>query len=72
MVVNAAVAPTVGVIARRLGVPIHRVEYLIRSRNLQPVSRAGNLRVFAESDVDRIASELRRMDADRKGAVQCQ
>lgn len=59
-------APTVGVIARRLGVPLHRVEYVIRSRDIQPASVAGNARVFTEADVDFIASELRRIDAERE------
>ncbi|MCU0918697.1 MAG: hypothetical protein MUC88_29690 [Planctomycetes bacterium] len=55
-------APTVGEIARRLGEPVHRVEYVIRSREIQPLSLAGNARVFAEGDVDRICSELRQID----------
>jgi DNA-binding transcriptional MerR regulator len=59
--------PTVGVISRRLNVPIHKVEYLIRSRAIQPVGWAGNARIYTEADVDRIASELRRIEAD-KGA----
>jgi len=49
---------TVGEIAQRLGVPLHRVEYLIRSRRIVPASRAGNVRVFAEDDVLRLAKEL--------------
>ncbi|MBM4020399.1 MAG: MerR family transcriptional regulator [Planctomycetes bacterium] len=61
------VAPTIGEIARRLGVPVHRVEYVIRTRNLRPVARAGNLRVFSEADVAYVAGELRRMDTDRAG-----
>jgi hypothetical protein len=61
--------PTVGEIARRLGVPLHRVEYVIRSRNLHPCGLAGHARVFTEADVAHIASELRRMDDDRQGAA---
>ena len=59
--------PTVGEIARRLNLPLHRVEYVIGARNIQPVGRAGNSRVFSEAAVDRIASECRRMDAERTG-----
>ena len=59
--------PTVGEIARRLDLPIHRVEYVIRSRGIQPDGRAGNARVFSDAAVDRIASECRRMDAERYG-----
>ncbi|NLS92036.1 MAG: MerR family transcriptional regulator [Planctomycetaceae bacterium] len=57
--------PTVGEISRRTGQPVHRIEYVIRSRDIRPAGRAGNLRVFTEADVNRIASELERIDADR-------
>ena len=59
--------PTVGEIARRLDEPVHRIEYLIRSRNIQPSGRAGNVRVFTDADVQRIAAELRRIDAEKGG-----
>ena len=59
------IAPTVGEIARRLAVPLHRVEYVIRSRHIRPSARAGNARVFSEDDVDRIGNELRRIQSDR-------
>ena len=58
--------PTVGEIARRLSEPIHRVEYVIRSRGILPESKAGSARVFSETAICRIASELRRMDADKE------
>ena len=32
---------TVGEIARRLGQEVHRIEYVIRSRNIRPVGWAG-------------------------------
>lgn len=63
------IVPTVGEIARRLGEPIHRIEYIITARKIEPSGRAGNLRVFNEADVDRIASELRRINAERGGAL---
>ena len=62
-------APTVGEIARRLGVPVHRIEYVVKTRRIEPVSRAGNLRVFDETDVAFIAGEIRRMDAHREGSA---
>jgi DNA-binding transcriptional MerR regulator len=61
--------PTVGVIADQLGESIHRIEYIIRARGIRPVGTAGNARVFAEADVERIASELRRIDFEREGAA---
>ncbi len=57
--------PTVGEIARRIGCPLHRVEYVIRARRLRPKGRAGNVRVFSEADVKFIAAEIRRIDAER-------
>ena len=58
--------PTTGLIARRLKEPLWRVEYVIRTRNIRPISRAGNLRVFDEPAVQQIAAELRRIDAERR------
>lgn len=63
----APAAPTVGEIARRLGEPLHRIEYVIRSRQIQPAARAGNARIFTDADVDHIRSELRRIDEERAG-----
>ena len=62
------VVPTVGEIARRLEVPVHRVEYVIQSRHILPTGRAANLRVFSESDIQYIASELRRIEREKGGA----
>jgi hypothetical protein len=62
--------PTVGEIARRLNKPLHRVEYVIRSRNIAPFGRAGSARVFTDADLAYIASELRRIDEEREGAGQ--
>jgi DNA-binding transcriptional MerR regulator len=57
--------PTIGEIARRLSVPSHRVEYIIRARGIHPCGWAGNARVFSEQDVDRIADELSRIQGVR-------
>jgi hypothetical protein len=61
----APAMPTVGEIARRLCQPVHRIEYVIRSRNIKAAGIAGNSRVFAESDVAYISGELRRIDEER-------
>jgi hypothetical protein len=61
--------PTVGEIARRLGEALHRVEYVIRSRSIQPVGRAGHVRVFNETDVAFIADELRQIAARKQIAT---
>ena len=52
-------ALTVGEISRRIGCPIHRVEYLLRSRNIKPVFRAGNARVFSETTLEFLQNEIR-------------
>ena len=49
---------TVGEIARRLQQPIHRIEYLIRTRKIVPTSVAGNARVFTEADVAFLESTI--------------
>lgn len=56
---------TIGEISRRLAKPVHRIEYVLRSRNIAATSIAGNARVFSEADVQYIASELRRIDEER-------
>ena len=63
--VKATAHPTVGEIARWLGVPVHRIEYLVRARGIEPSGWAGHARVFSEAEVERIASELRRIDEDK-------
>ena len=62
MQITAPTLPTVGEIARRLGQPLHRVEYMIDSRRIRPIGRAGNSRVFSEAAVDYIKAELKRID----------
>ena len=57
--------PTIGEIARRLGVPTHRVEYVIRARAIRPCGRAGNARVFDEEAIESIRSEIDRIDSGR-------
>lgn len=60
------VPTAIGEIARRLQAPLHRVEYVIRSRGILPIARAGNARLFTEENVSQIRSELERIDADRQ------
>jgi hypothetical protein len=59
--------PTVGEIARRLGQPVHRIEYVIRSRRLMPAGPAGNCRVLTEKDLARIDATLRDIHSRREG-----
>jgi hypothetical protein len=61
MATAAPSMPTTGEIARRLGVPAHRIEYIVRTRGIQPCGWAGNARVFDEEGVAAIAAELERV-----------
>jgi hypothetical protein len=62
---------TVGTIAGRLNEPIHRVEYAIRSRGIEPAGIAGNLRIFNEDAIEQVATALREIDSRREGGVSC-
>jgi hypothetical protein len=52
-------------IARRLDEPIHRIEHVIRSRGIEPIGKAGNLRVFDDHAIEVIAEILRDIDTKR-------
>ena len=56
---------TVGEIARQLDTKVHRIEYIIRSRNIEATGWAGHARVFSQANLDHIASELKRIDEER-------
>lgn len=59
---------TPGVIAQELGEPLHRVQYVLRTRPfIAPSARAGRLRLFDLEAVARIRHALNAMDA-RRGA----
>ena len=51
---------TPGVIAGELGVPLHRVTYILRTReHIRPAARAGTLRLYSRSAVELVRRELR-------------
>lgn len=57
---------TPGVIAERLGVPLHRVLHVLRTRpHICPRARAGTLRLFGELAVAQVRHELNSIDARR-------
>ena len=59
---------TPGVIARELGIPLHRVQYILRTRPyILPSARAGRLRLYDLDAVAMVRHALTAMDA-RKGA----
>jgi len=56
---------TTGRIAGKLGVPLHRVTYIIKSRRLKPAALAGRLRLYDRDSVAVIRHELNAIDARR-------
>jgi len=42
------------------------VDYVIKTRNIKPIGRAGNANIYSEADVAHIASELCRIDEERQ------
>ena len=46
--------------------PIHCVNYVIRSRGIEPLFRAGNCRVFSDEAVAQIVSEVQQIEAKRE------
>ena len=58
---------SLGEIARRRGVPLHRVEYVVRSREILPSISAGGRNLYDEPTTNRIESELDRIDREKGG-----
>jgi hypothetical protein len=55
---------TPGVLAEDLGQPLHRVLYVLRSRqHIRPAAMAGRLRLYDPDALEAIRVELARMDA---------
>ncbi|HCO95919.1 MAG TPA: hypothetical protein DIU00_18610 [Phycisphaerales bacterium] len=62
---------TPGVIARRLGQPLHRVLYVLRTRSyISPVAKAGTLRLYDSDAVSAVEQELVAIDAGNNGRDQ--
>jgi len=61
---------TVGEVAKKLGCPIWKVQYLLRARDIKPIGRAGVLRLFAPGIVDVLRKELETIQ-QRRDAVEC-
>ena len=50
---------TVGRLAELVGIPVHRVRYLIFARRLQPSARAGAAWVYGPDVLERLRAEVR-------------
>ena len=64
---DSPIIHSVGTLAQLFRVPIHRIQYVIRSRGIEPAGIAGNVRLFDEAAAKRIASELQRIEDDKGG-----
>jgi DNA-binding transcriptional MerR regulator len=53
---------TVGELARRAGVPVHRVTYVIETRGIAPIGRAGQARVFSQEAAEQVLEELQQIN----------
>lgn len=55
---------TTGRVAEILGVPLHRILHVLRTRkHIQPLARAGTFRLYRRSDLSLIRHELNAIDA---------
>lgn len=62
---------TIGELAKLLNVPLHRIEYVLRSRpHIKPRATAGGARCFDDAAVAQIRHELTSIDA-RRAEVSC-
>lgn len=59
---------SIGQISIELGVPVHRLNYVIRSRGIKEVTRAGGtVRLFDDSAIGQIKFALNAMSVTKKG-----
>lgn len=58
---------TIGQIARRLDVPVHRIRYAVEEYEIRPDIRVGILRAWREESLELISAALRRIAANRSG-----
>ena len=56
---------TVGDLARRAGVPVHRVTYAIEARGILPMGRSGQARVFSAAAAEQVLAALNQIAAER-------
>jgi hypothetical protein len=61
---------TAGVIAAELNAPLSRVLYVLRHRNIQPIGRAGVLRLYDRGAVDSVRAALAEIDRTASAARQ--
>jgi hypothetical protein len=62
---------TPGVLAELLGVPLHRVDYILRTRpHIRPAARAGRLRLYDNHALAMLRHGLNSIDSRRSRGAQ--
>lgn len=57
---------TPGVIAAKLGVPLHRVNHVLATRShIRPAARAGTLRLYTSEIINMVREELADIESQR-------
>ena len=59
---------TPGVMSRELGIPLHRVQYVLATRShINPAARAGILRLYDHKALAMVRHEINAIDARKSG-----
>ena len=59
---------TVGQLAQEADCPIWKAQYILRSRDIKPLARAGNMRLFAFGVVEVLRSELQQIEKKKRAS----
>lgn len=63
---------TTGEVAQLLGVPLHRIQYVLQTRShIRPAATAGGARCFDDDAIAKIRHELNAIAARRAGGDGC-
>lgn len=65
---NQPKVATVGEVAARLGVPLHRVDYAVRSRGIAPTVTAGGRRLYGDDAIEVITRVIAQITERREVA----
>jgi hypothetical protein len=58
---------TIGQVARDLNAPLYTIRYILRTRKIEPVGRAGIIRMFDEPRVEAIRQALAEIRSTSRG-----
>ncbi|MBV8078444.1 MAG: hypothetical protein JO284_18685 [Planctomycetaceae bacterium] len=55
---------SIGHLSEKFGVPVHKLEFAIKSRKIEPCGWAGNSRIFDEEGAEKVGAALSQIAAD--------